>query len=89
MAVEPKEMNFETAMKKLESIVENLENGELSLEDALKAYEEGVRLADACGKKLTEAEKKIEVLMKTDFGRFKTAALEEAGKDEGEKKKKR
>ncbi|OGW90965.1 MAG: exodeoxyribonuclease VII small subunit [Omnitrophica bacterium RIFCSPHIGHO2_02_FULL_63_14] len=68
-----KEMEFEAALKKLEAIVEEMESGELSLEKALKSYEEGVKLADFCSKRLTEAEKRVEVLMKTMGGKFKTA----------------
>lgn len=75
MSEEKKEVPFETALKKLESIVGNLETSDLSLDDALKQYEEGVRMADICSKRLTEAEKKVEVLMKTDAGRFKTTSL--------------
>lgn len=80
-----KEMEFEPALKKLEAIVQKLEDGELSLEDALKQFEEGVRLADLCSKRLTEAEKKVEVLMKTTGGKFKTEPFEETEK--GKKKK--
>ena len=65
MADEKKEVEFESALKKLETIVDNLEGGDLSLEAALKQYEEGVRMADICSKRLSEAEKKVEVLMKT------------------------
>ena len=65
MSEEKKEIEFETALKKLETIVGNLEGGDLTLESALKQYEEGVRLADICSKRLSEAEKKVEVLMKT------------------------
>ena len=86
MSSEPKEIEFEAALKKLESIVEKLEGGDLSLEDALKQYEEGVRMADVCSKRLTEAEKKVEVLMKTSSGKLKTAPFEE--KTEGRKQKK-
>ncbi len=66
-----KEIEFETALKKLEIIVDNLEGGDLTLEAALKQYEEGVRLADICSKRLSEAEKKVEVLMKTSGGKTK------------------
>ena len=83
---ELKEIDFETALKKLETIVNRLENGELSLEDALKQYEEGVRMADLCSKRLSEAEKKVEVLMKTSGGKFKTEAFEES--EEPKKKRK-
>lgn len=76
MADEKKEMEFEAALKRLETIVENLENGELSLEAALKQYEEGVRLADICSKRLTEAEKKVEVLMKASGGKLKATPLQ-------------
>jgi exodeoxyribonuclease VII small subunit len=76
MSQEPKEMEFETALKKLEAVVDKLESGDLSLEEALKFYEEGVRMADLCSKRLGEAEKKVEVLMKTTPGKFKTVALD-------------
>ena len=87
MGDEKKEVEFETALKKLETIVENLENGELSLEVALKQYEEGVKMADICSKRLSDAEKRVEVLMKTSGGRLKTAPFE-AGEDTKLKKKK-
>lgn len=80
MSQEPKDVPFETALKKLEEIVQHLENGDLSLEAALKQYEEGVRMADICSKKLVEAEKKVEVLMKTSPGKFKTVPFEEKEK---------
>ena len=73
MADEKKEVEFETALKKLETIVENLENGDLSLENALKQYEEGVHMAEVCSKRLAAAEKKVEILMKTSGGKLKTA----------------
>ena len=82
-----KEIPFETALKKLETIVENLENGDLSLEDALKQYEEGVKMADLCTKRLTEAEKKVEVLMKMNPGKFKTVPFEEVAETKAKKKK--
>ncbi len=88
MSQENKELAFEVAFKKLETIVGNLENGDLSLEDALKQYEEGVRMADLCSKRLGEAEKKVEVLMKTNAGKFKTVAFEENSESKGKNKKK-
>ena len=87
MSQETKEMPFEQALKKLEQIVEHLESGDLGLEEALKQYEEGVRLADFCSKRLTEAEKRVEVLMKTDLGKFKTTPFEEKEDGKGRKKK--
>lgn len=62
------EIKFEEALKKLEKIVSELERGESSLDDSLKKYEEGVQLAKLCGKKLEEAERKVEVLIKSEKG---------------------
>lgn len=55
---------FEDALKRLGDIVKNLEQNESSLEDSLKLFEEGVGYVRECHKKLTEAEKKIEILTK-------------------------
>ena len=88
MSETPKEIEFETALKKLESIVQNLENGELSLEQALKQYEEGVKMADVCTKRLTEAQKRVEVLIKSGAGKFKTESFEEKSEESKTKKKK-
>ncbi len=89
MSEEKKEIEFETALKKLETIVENLENGELSLEGALKQYEEGVRMASLCSKRLTEAERRVEVLMKTSGGKLKAAPFESGTEESGKTKKKK
>ena len=89
MAQETKEINFESAMKKLEEIVRDLENGDLSLEEALKHYEEGVKLADLCSKRLTEAEKRVEVLVKLAGDRFKTVSLEAESAEASSKGKKK
>lgn len=62
------EMKFEEALKRLEKIVEELESGKLSLDDSLKRYEEGVRLARFCQKTLQTAQRKIEVLTKKGEG---------------------
>ncbi len=62
------EMKFEEALKKLEKIVENLEDGSLSLDDALEKYEEGIKLSKLCAKKLEAAKKKVEILLKSEDG---------------------
>ena len=80
MSETPREIEFEAALKKLEAIVQNLENGEMSLEQALKQYEEGVKMADICTKRLSEAQKRVEVLVKTNAGKFKTESFEEDSK---------
>ncbi len=64
------EQKFEDAFQKLEGIVKKLEEGNLSLEESLKAFEEGVRLSRFCSKKLDEAEKKVEILLKDSNGRL-------------------
>jgi len=78
------EQKFEDALQKLEAIVKKLEEGNLNLEDSLKAFEEGMRLSRFCSKKLDEAEKKVEILMKDASGRLATKpfSLEEEEKEE-------
>jgi exodeoxyribonuclease VII small subunit len=61
---------FETSLKKLEEIVRRLEGGSLSLEDSLKAFEEGVKHSSFCANKLDEAERRVEVLLKRKDGTF-------------------
>ena len=58
------EIKFDQALKRLEKLVEEMEEGEVPLEESLKKYEEGVRLARLCLEKLNQAEKKIEILKK-------------------------
>lgn len=65
---EPQAPAFEGAMKQLEDIVQRLEKGELSLEDSLKLYEDGIRLSRLCHTKLDEAEGRIEQLLKDQRG---------------------
>jgi len=80
----PKEMKFENALDKLEEIVGKLEEGELPLDDALKMFEEGVRLARFCGGKLDAAERRIEILMKAEDGGVEAIPFEALGDDEPE-----
>jgi exodeoxyribonuclease VII small subunit len=56
--------DFETAMRDLEELVERLEQGDLSLEESLAAFERGVMLTRACQTALKEAEQKVEILLK-------------------------
>ena len=55
---------FEECLQKLESIVDQLEKGNLPLEQALKLFEQGVELSNSCRKELEEAEGRVEVLLK-------------------------
>ncbi len=59
---------FEHSMKQLEQIVTDLESGEISIEKALKLFEEGTKLSKACSKKLYEMEKKISLLTNDSKG---------------------
>ena len=65
------EVKFEKALERLEKIVEELESGNIPLDEALRNYEEGVKLSRACSEKLSQAEKKIQVLTKSLNGSFK------------------
>lgn len=79
MADKSEKMDFEKSVLSLEKIVEALESGELTLDQALKKYEEGVGLVRACQVKLTETEKKIEVLTKALDGSFKKEPFDMEG----------
>ena len=61
-----KKIDFEKALKKLEEITTKLENGNLSLDESLQLFEEGVKLSRVCEKKLLEAENKIIILQSID-----------------------
>jgi exodeoxyribonuclease VII small subunit len=55
---------FEECLQRLEKIVDQLEKGEIPLEQALKLFEEGIQLSNSCRKELEEAEGKVEILLK-------------------------
>ena len=57
-------------MKQLERIVQELEGGDLSLETAIKKFEEGIKLTAFCSKKLDETEKKVSILLKNAGGQI-------------------
>jgi exodeoxyribonuclease VII small subunit len=67
--------SFEEAMQQLDQYVRQLEGGELTLQDALKHFEEGTKLARYCEEKLGEAKGKVEVLLKNANGDPETAPL--------------
>lgn len=64
----PEQPSFEKDLEQLEHIVEALEEGQLSLDDSLRKFEEGIRLTKRCEKALAQAEKKIEILTKNEQG---------------------
>jgi exodeoxyribonuclease VII small subunit len=57
---------FEEALGRLEDIVKKMEAGEMTLEESLKAFEEGIKLARLCSRKLDEAERRVEILLKQE-----------------------
>ena len=63
------EANFEQAMKRLETIVEQMESGELSLEDLIVRYEEGMKLVKVCQERLASAEQRIEIITRNSAGK--------------------
>jgi exodeoxyribonuclease VII small subunit len=67
---------FEEQLAQLESVVERLERGELTLEDSVRLFEEGVVLSNACKQELEKAEGRIQVLVETQAGAMQAADLD-------------
>ena len=59
-------MNFEQQLAELESLVEQMENGDVSLEDSLASFEKGIKLTRSCQKSLKDAELKVKILLSED-----------------------
>ena len=57
------EFNFEEALEELEQLVSSMEEGELSLEDSMKAFEKGIKLTRECQTALQKAEQKVQILL--------------------------
>lgn len=68
-------IKFEYAMARLETIVAELEKGDLPLDDSLKIFEEGVRLSKTCLKMLEDAERKVEILVQEKDGKKRIQAF--------------
>ena len=62
----PEKLTFEEAMRELEKLVDSLDKGEVSLDEAIAAYDRGSQLKDYCQKKLQEAKMKIETIQSSD-----------------------
>ena len=75
-------LDFEAAIEQLEKIVEKLESGELSLEESIEAFEQGIELSKLCRKKLEKAEDRVRKLLETTEGKVDLELFEE---DEGKK----
>ena len=73
---EPQVRSFESSLEALEEIVGKLERGDLALEESLDLFEQGIRLSRECQERLSQAERRIEVLMRDQQGRPVVAAFE-------------
>jgi len=71
------EKKFEAALTRLEEIVQELEKGDILLDQSLKLFEEGIKLSRICNKRLEEAERKVEILIKDKDGTVKARPFEE------------
>ena len=69
--------SFESSLKRLEDIVESLEQGKVSLEEAVGLYEEGIQLSKECAEKLKATELKIRKLAKSVGGEFEVTDLDQ------------
>jgi exodeoxyribonuclease VII small subunit len=69
-------VKFEEALARLETIVAELERGELPLDDSMRIFEEGIKLSKVCLKMLDDAERRVEILVKDKDGRKRTRPLE-------------
>lgn len=64
------EKKFEDALARLEELVKQLEQGELPLEQSLKLFEEGIKLSRICNRRLEDAERRVEILLKDEAGKI-------------------
>lgn len=71
------EIDFRTGLERLEEIVDSLEGGEIDLEEALKVFEEGIKISKRLSEKLTQAEKQIRKLVEKSNGSLETEPLED------------
>jgi exodeoxyribonuclease VII small subunit len=74
---EPPARTFESSLEALEEIVGKLERGDRALEESLELFEQGIRLSRECQERLSQAERRIEVLMRDQQGRPVVSALED------------
>lgn len=76
-----KAVDFEESLEQLEDLVEQMEDGDLTLEESLAAFEKGVRIARECQAALKQAEQRVQILLKQD-GEEKLAPFADASDDE-------
>jgi exodeoxyribonuclease VII small subunit len=78
----PKKPDFERSLARLEEVVRLLESPQLSLDEAMKLFEEGVALSRECQKQLEQAEGKVEILLKKADGKLVAEPFEAEGESE-------
>lgn len=83
MAKAKKSIDFEHSLDRLEELVEDMENGDLTLEESLKAFEQGIKLTRECQSALLEAEQKVQMLIEKN-GQLERVNLDSDGSDVGE-----
>jgi exodeoxyribonuclease VII small subunit len=77
----PKKPDFERSLARLEEVVRKLESPQLSLDEAMRLFEEGVGLSRECQKQLEEAEGRVEILLKKADGKMVTEVFETEGEN--------
>ena len=77
-----KKMDFERSLARLEEVVKKLENANLTLDDAMRLFEEGVELSRDCQKQLEEAEGRVEILLKKAGGKIVAEPFESGAEEE-------
>ena len=80
MKEEPQTRSFEASLEALERIVHELEQGDLPLESSLELFERGIHLSRECQERLSQAERRIEVLLRDNQGKTTVAEFEDAAR---------
>lgn len=83
---EAQQKNFESSLEALEKIVRELEQGDLPLEKSLELFEQGVRLSRECQERLSQAERRIEILLRDTEGRPVASPFEGSTSEDNEAK---
>ena len=84
MATKKTAFDFEASLAQLEKLVARMESGDMSLEESLKAFEEGVKLTRLCQETLSAAQQKVQVLMEQPAGKVVLKEMSFNGDDEND-----
>ena len=82
--MESNRQNFESSLEELERIVRELERGDLPLEKSLELFEQGIRLSRECQERLSQAERRIEILLRDNQGRPVVSAFTEPAENDAD-----